>query len=348
MMRLDLRPTTLAVLVVLALSGCSAGGGPSATMPSGTPAGGGAVVRGSDLASALDQVLDIRDGYVFYADWSMLGRQKTASFAGGLVDFDDQMQRDLGIRSTDARWELAVQRLHGPPVEVLSYDLHTDLSGLAAKLTRLGYRAEGSILTGPTGQVSQEHMWMIPLRNIGIDPGRHLLFGSSDAAAVRSLVAVPSHPLGRAESVVPLLAQVAARQGRTATAAIAVGSAACVPLNRIIDKGNATPTQLAAVRQYFRGTFTPPQAEITAMAGPTDTTALAALTFPDQRSAQANQAARSAAFQTFSRIAGDANEVRATGSAVTGRVLSFDLTAKQPEAVRQRVMGSTLGVDLCP
>jgi hypothetical protein len=66
------------------------------------------------------------------------------------------------------------------------------------------------------------------------------------------------------------------------------------------------------------------------------------------RSAQANQAARSAASQTLSGIARDANEVRATRSAVTGRVLSFDLTSKQPRAVVQRVMDSTLGVDLCP
>lgn len=304
------------------------------------------MVGSSDLASALDLVPDIRDGHVFYADWSMLGNQDAASFAGGLVDFDDQMQRDLGIRSTDARWELDVQQVDRPPVKVLSYDARTDLSGLAAKLTRLGYHADGSILTGPMGHGSQEHMWMIPLRTIGIDPGRHLLVGSSDEAAVRSMVAVPSHPLGRAESVVPLLAQVAARQDRTATAAIAVGSAACVPLTTIIR--NATPAMLAAVRQRFRGTFTPPQAEITAIGGPTDTTALNALTFPDHRTAQANQAARSAAAQTLSGIAGDANEVRATGSAVTGRVLSFDLTGKQPGTFRQRIMGSTLGVDLCP
>jgi hypothetical protein len=185
-----------------------------------------------------------------------------------------------------------------------------------------------------------------PLHTIGIDPARHLLVGSSDPAAVRSLMAVPSHPLGRAESVVPLLTQVAAGQNRTATAAIAVGSAACVPLTSIIR--NATPAALAAVRQRFRGTFTRPQAEITAIAGPTDTTALNALTFPDHRTAQANQAARSAAAETLSGIAGDANEVRVTGTAVTGRVLSFDLTAKQPGTVRQRVMGSTLGVDLCP
>jgi hypothetical protein len=338
----------VAVLVLLALSGCSAGGSPSGTTPARTPAKDGTVVRGSDLASALDHVPDIRDGSVFYTDWSMLGHQNTTSFAGGLVAFDDQMQRDLGIRSTDARWELNVQPVHRPPVEVLGYDRGTDLSGLAAKLTRFGYRA-GPILTGPIDQVSQEHMWMIQLRTVRIDTERHLLVGSSDAAAVRSLVAVPSHPLSRAKSMVPLLAQVAARQGKTATAAIAVGSMACVPLNNIVGKGNANPTVLAAVRQHFPGTFTPPQAEITAMAGPTDTTALAALTFPDHRTAQANLEARSAAAQRLSAIAfGAANEVRATGSEVTGRVLSFDLTAKQPQAFPQRVRSGTLGVDLCP
>ncbi|GIH16731.1 hypothetical protein [Rugosimonospora africana] len=341
---MDFRRTTLAAVVVLALSGCSVSGRPSASTPS---EGGGTAAHGSALSSALDQVPDIGDGSVFYADWSMLGDQNTTSFAGGLVAVDDQMQRDLGIRSRDARWELDVQRVHLPPVEVLSYDVRTDLSGLATKLTRLSYRADGSILIGPTGQVSQEHTWMFPLRAIGIDRKRHLLVGSSDAVAVRSLMAVPSHPLGHAESVVPLLAQVAARQDRTATAAIAVGSAACMPLTSMIGK-SVNPEQLAAVRRQFPGTFTPPQAEITAIAGPTDTTALDALTFPDHRSAQANQAARSAASQTLSGIEGDANEVRATGTAVTGRVLSFDLTANQPQAVVQRVMGSKLGVDLCP
>jgi hypothetical protein len=85
------------------------------------------------------------------------------------------------------------------------------------------------------------------------------------------------------------------------------------------------------------------------MAGPTETSALDALTFPDHRTAQANQAARSAASQELNGIAfGDANEVRATGSAVTGRVLSFDLNARQPRSLVQRVQDSTLGVDLCP
>lgn len=304
------------------------------------------MVGGSDLAAALDQVPDIGDGSVFFTDWSMLGHQNTTSFAGALVSFDDQMQRDLGIRSTGARWELDLQRLRRPPVQVLSYDVRTDLSGLAAKLTRLGYRAHGSILTGP---MSQEHPWTIPLRTIGIDPGRHLLVGSSDPTAVRPLLAVPPHPLGHAEPVVPLLAYLAARQAHTATAAIAVGSAACVPLTAIIGRGNANPTVLAAVRRHFPGTFTPPQAEITALATATDTTALEALTFPDHHTAQANQAGRSAASQTLSGIAfGDTNQVRATGSAVTGRVLSFDLTAKQPNAVPHRVISSTLGVDLCP
>jgi hypothetical protein len=341
-MRSRLRRTTLAVVVALALTGCSNSGSAA------TPSERSTWVRGSDLATALDDVPDVGDGYVFYTDWSMLGHQDSPSFASALVDFDDQLRRDLGIRSTDARWELDIQPVHRPPVRVLSYDTGTDLSGLTANLTRLGYRADASILTGPTGQVSQEHLWMIALRTIAIDPTRHLLVGSPDATAVRSLMAAPSHPLGHVESVVPLLAQVTAGQGRTATAAIAVGSAACVPLASIVGR-HATPALLAAVRQRFPGTFSPPQAEITAMAGPTETTALDALTFPDHRTAQANQAARSAASQELSAIAfGDANEVWATGSAVTGRVLSFDLTAKQPRAFLQRVQSSTLGVDLCP
>src|SRR4051794_24423107 len=109
MMRFDLRRRAPAALAVLALSGCSASGGPSAT-----PREGGTAVAGSNLASALDQVPDIRDGSVFFADWSILGHQNTTAFARGLVSFDDQMQRDLGIRATDARWELQVQRVRRP------------------------------------------------------------------------------------------------------------------------------------------------------------------------------------------------------------------------------------------
>lgn len=339
-MRLDLRPATLAVLVVLALTGCSAGGS-AATVPSGTARA--AAARGSELASALDQVPDIRDGYVFYTDWSMLGDRNLTSAFSGLSNFAGQMKRDLGVSASDARWELQVQRVQRPPVEVLSYD---DLSGLAAKLTRLGYHADGSILTAPQGQVSQKHPWMIPLRAIGIVPARHLLIGGWDAAAVRSLMTGPSHPLGRATSVAPLLAQATARQGRTVTAAIAVGSTACMPLTSIVR--NAAPNQLAAVRHSLRGTFTPPQAQITAIAEPTGATALTALTFPDQRTAQANQPARTAAAATLSGLTGDAKEVRATGSTVTGRVLTVDLATTQPGAIRHRVMAGTLGVDLCP
>jgi hypothetical protein len=156
MMRLDLRTMTLAVPVLLAPSGCSGTGGSSAATPPDSPHRGGTVVGSSELASALDLVPDILDGYVFYADWSMVGDQDAASFAGGPVDFDDHMQRDLGIRSTDAQWELDVHQVHRPPVKVLRYDPRTDLSGLAAKLTRFGYHADGSILTGPTGRGSPE------------------------------------------------------------------------------------------------------------------------------------------------------------------------------------------------
>lgn len=58
-----------------------------------------------------------------------------------------------------------------------------------------------------------------------------------------------------------------------------------------------TPEELAALRRFFHGTFTPPQAEITA---------------------------------------------------VTGRVLSFDMTATQPCDFPDLVDYNGLGVDICP
>jgi hypothetical protein len=346
-MRSGLARAALAVLVALALGGCSTDGGTSAARAGTSPAGG-AAMRGSGLATALRQVPDMPAGIVLYTDWSTQGHRTASSFAGGLVNVDAQMHRDLGIRSTDARWELDVDPVGGSPVEVLGFDSGTDLSRVVATLARLGYRADGPVLTGPAGRASGEHAWMFPLRTVGVDLRRHLLVGGADAAAVRPLMTVPAHPVGRAGPVVPLLARIAARQRRTGTAEIVVGSAACVSLTRLIGRANTSPAQLAAVRRQFPGTFTPPQAEIVAVAGPTDTTAVAALTFPDRRTARANEKARTAASRTLGGIAGDENEVRVAGSAVAGRVLGFDLAATRPQAVVQRAKAGTLGIDLCP
>jgi hypothetical protein len=111
-MRLDTRALTLAVLVVLALSGCSAHRGAS----SGT-----ATKDGSVLAAALDLVPEVSDGRVYYADWSLLDHQPATSFAGALTPYDDQLQRDLGISSVDASWELDWQRVDKPGAQLFSY-----------------------------------------------------------------------------------------------------------------------------------------------------------------------------------------------------------------------------------
>jgi hypothetical protein len=101
---------------------------------------------------------------------------------------------------------------------------------------------------------------------------------------------------------------------------------------------------LAALRRQFKGTFTRPQAEITAIGDSAGTTALDALTFPDQAAARANQAGRSAAVKVFN--VNDPNGIRVTDSTVTGRVLSFTLAAGQPHGIEQRVLYNTLGVDV--
>lgn len=333
----------LGILIVTAtLTGCSSSNGPS---DSTTP------TRTSSLASALDLVPDMPDGYALFTDWSMAGHgdhpdPKTALFAKQLLTVDDALQQDLGIRSTNADWELDVWQPGRPATVVLRYEAHTDLAGLPGKLTRSGYHADGSIFTGSP---EPARMWTVPLRNIGIDPGRHLLIGGSDASAVRSLLAGSAHSLGHADAVTPLLALASIRLERIGTAAIVVGPSACVALADLIGKGRATPAMLAAVRERFTGTFTPPQAKITALADPTSTTELAALTFPDHDTAQANQAGRSAAAQMGSAMVyGNQDEIRATGSTVTGRVLSFNLTAKQPQDFPHQVMANGLGVDICP
>jgi len=330
------------------LIGCSSGGtsstGRSAT---GGKAVGQAVIHSSGLASALDLIPDIHDGNVMYTDWSMLGHQDrndadTASFGGAFLAVDTLLQRDLGIRSTDAQWELDVERPGRLPLMVLGFGPHPDLSGLAGKLTSLGFRAERSLFTGSP---DPKGLWA---SSIGIDPRRHVLAWSADATAVRSVLTAPARPLGRASEMIPLLTLAAARLGRIATAAIAVGPAACVKLTELVGR-MATPAELAAVRKFFHGTFTPPQAEVTALAGPADTTALDALSFPDQRTAQVNRASRSAASKVTSGIIlGGSTGIRVTGTAVTGRVLSFDMTAMQPHDFPDLVDYDGLGVDVCP
>ena len=342
----------LAVAVGSTSIGCASGG----IFSTGTAATGGertgqVAIRGSALVSALDLIPDIHDGSVMYTDWSMLGHRdrndpNTASFAGSLVATETllQQQRALGIRSADVQWELDVRWPGGAPLIVLGFAPRTDLSGLAGKLTRFGFHADGSsIFTG-----SRATLRLYDLFNIGIDARRHLLAESGDVARLRSVFAAPPRPLARASGVVPLLALAAARLGRIATAAIAVGPAACVKLTGLLGP-KATRAQLAHVRQLFRGTFTPPQAEITALAGPADTTAVDALTFPDQRTAEANRAGRLAASKVTTEMRlGSSAQVTVTSTAVTGRVLSFDMTAVQPHDFPELVDYNDLGVDICP
>jgi hypothetical protein len=333
-------------------TGCSSGD----TFSTGTSAAGGegtgqAAIRGSALASALDLIPDMHDGNVMYTDWSMLGHREqndpnTASFAGSLVATDTLLQqpRALGIKSTDVQWELDVSWPSGAPLIVLGFAPRTDLSGLAGKLTRRGFHADGSSLF--TG--SRATLRLYDLLNMGIDARRHLLAESGDVTRLRSVLTAPARPLASASEIVPLLALAAARLGRIATAAIAVGPAACVKLTGLLGL-RATRAQLARVRQFFHGTFTPPQAEITALAGPADTTALDALTFPDQRTAKANRAGRSAASKVTTEMRfGGPTPVTVTRTAVTGRVLSFDMTAKQPHDFPELVDYNDLGVDICP
>lgn len=332
--------------------GCSSGG----AFSTGTSAAGGggagrAAVRDSALTSALDLIPDMRDGNVMYTDWSMLGHRgqndsNTALFAGSLVATGTllQQQRGLGIRSTDLQWELDVLWPSGAPLIVFGFAPSTDLSGMAGKLASFGFHAHGSSLfTGSLATLRQ-----YGLSNIGIDARRHVLAASGDLTRLRSVLTAPARPLATAGAIVPLLALTAARLGRIATAAIAVGPAACVKLGGVLGP-KATRAQLAHLRQFFHGTFTAPQAEITALADPAGTTALDALTFPDQRQAEANRAGRSAASKVTTEMRfGGSTPVRVTGTAVTGRVLSFDMTAMQPHDFPELVDYNDLGVDICP
>jgi hypothetical protein len=347
-----LAAAVLTLAVASAIIGCSSGGTFSAvTSATGGDGAGQAAIRDSGLASALDLIPDMHDGSVMYTDWSTLGHRdqddpNTASFAGSLAGSDGllQQQRALGIKPADVQWELDVLWPSGAPLIVLGFAPRTDLTGLAVNLTRHGFHADGSSLF--TGSLATEAQYGLP--DIGIDARRHLLVESGNVTRLRSALTAPARPLANAGEIVPLLALAAARLDRIATAAIAVGPAACVTMPRLLGL-HATPAMLARARQFFHGTFTAPQAEITALAGPAGTTALDALTFPDQRTAEANRAGRLAASKVATEMRfGGSTPVTVTGTAVTGRVLSFDMTATQPHDFLELVDYNGLGVDVCP
>lgn len=340
--------TTLAVASTLI--GCSSGN-TSSTGTSGADgqAVGQAVNDDSVLASALDLIPDTHNASVMFTDWSMLGHRgssapNTASFAGALLGTDSQLERNLGLRSTDAQWELDVDPPGRAPLIVLGFGPHTDLSGVGNKLTHLGFHADGSLFTG---SADTERLLAYRLWNVGIDANRHILAESADTTAIKSVLTAPAQSLGADSEITPLLTLASAKLSHVATAAFAVGPEACVQLVRLIRL--PTPAELAAVRKQFHGTFTPPQAEMTALAGPASTTALDALTFPDQPTAQANQVGRSAASKVISgMMLGGATDLTVTSTAVTGRVLSFNMTATQPNDFPQLVDSNGLGVDVCP
>src|SRR5215469_692651 len=340
-----------ALAVAATLNGCAWNRG----LSDGTPPGGSggvvnlAPVPGSALASALSLVPDMPNATVMFTDWSMLGHHggtnpDTFPLASQLLYEDDQLQKDVGIRSTSADWEIDMWQPRHSPTIVLHFNQHTELAGLTGRLTRFGYHANGSIFTGP---FDKQRLWTYGLHNIGIAADGQLFVGGPDATMVRSVLAASGDPLGslgHAASVTPLLAMAALKVGHVATASVVVGSGACVTLEELL-RGRGSPMMLANLRKQFKGTFTHPQAEITAIGDPAGTTALDAQTFPDQAAARANQAGRSAAVKVFNL--GDPNEIRVAGSSVTGRVLSFTLTAGKPHGIEHRVLYNTLGVDVC-
>jgi hypothetical protein len=335
-----------AATTVVSLAGCASRSTAPGKAPAQTTMQGH--IGGTGLAAALNLVPDIPDGYVFYTDWSAFGHRyrpgsSTANLSGFLARNDALIHRDLGIRSTDAVWELDVDQQGKPPLVVLRFGSRTDLTDLPGKLRRFGYHGHGPVLTG---NPDQRRMWTFSLPSVGIDLRRHLLVGGRDVPAIRAVLAAPASPLGHAPAVIPLVALASARLRHIASASVLVGRTACLSVAEMLGL-HATPAQIQVLRKRLRGTFTRPQAEITALRGPAGKIALDALTFPSARAAQANRAGRSAAQENFSGM-GNPKVVRLTSSAVTGRVLSFDLSTQQPGAVSQEVLDRALGLDVCP
>lgn len=335
----------ISVAALAALASCSSsGGGQAATPPS--PSVRPAPATG--LESAFDLVPDISSGYAQYTNWSMLGHPAAGdpgvvSFASTLRSDDPQLQQDLGIRSTAADWEVDVSRPRTPAMVVLHFS--SSLAGVADRLPQFGYHRSGTLLTG---RPDSTHMWTYAFKNVGIDLRRHLLVAGLDATLIRTVLAGPSRPLGHNDALEPLLTSAQAKLGDVATAATAVGTSACLPLANAVGH-NVTPAALATIRKRLPGTFTHPQAELTALAHPTDTTAIDALAFPSESLAKANQPSRTGSIRLFSGLDdGNPGEIQVAASSVSGRILTFDLTAQQPRNFMTGVEYGTLGSNICP
>jgi hypothetical protein len=331
-MRFPLRFRVVAVLVAATMSAATAACSPDDKVPD------------NPLATALSAVSTMVSGRVSFTDWSLLGGKDSTNvaFAGQLVSSDDQLQEDLGFRSTDAQWELDVVY---PRASIVMLHFDTGLVVVQDKLRRLGYHQDGKIFTH---SADPSRIWTLTLGAVGVDVDKHLLVGGNEPVLVKDALGTPGDTFAQNFMVKPLLNLATKKLAHIATASVGIGTYACVPLTALVGK-TATPAMLATVRNQLKGTFTDPDAEITAMAGATDTTALDAMSFTNEQTAKNNQAGRTAAAQLVNAMqTGGAGMYQATNGTVTGPVLSFDLTAQRPGEFAQRINNGGLGVDVCP
>jgi hypothetical protein len=290
---------------------------------------------------------------VLFTGWAAFGHRGSAdgpAFAGNLVAYDQQIATDLGFHSADALWEADVIRPDAAPATVLDFGAGTDLDAVAARLATFGYArtsiAGHDVLTGKSlsAGAGTEHAWQMSMHVVAIDPKRHVLVAGFAAATVNGIFtdgpSLASRPDVRA----------VAQQAGPAVGAyvVAVGEQACQPITAVL--GHATPQIGALLRQRVAalGTFSPFTAEAVAVPSPSADTGRAALAFPDERAAKANAEGRAAAPAMISQmVTGRANAIRATGTNVTGAVLTLALHTSSPRVLPQAVQTRALGLDLC-
>ncbi|HEY3088815.1 MAG TPA: hypothetical protein VGJ59_12205 [Jatrophihabitantaceae bacterium] len=178
---------------------------------------------------------------------------------------------------------------------------------------------------------------------VAIDPKRPVLVAGFAAATVNGIFTDGPSLASR-----PDLRAVAEQAGPAVGAYVAVGEQARLPITAVL--GHATPQIGALLRQRVAalGTFSPFTAEAVAVPSPSADTGRAALAFPDERAAKANAEGRAAAPAMISQmVTGRANAIRATGTNVTGAVLTLALHTSSPRVLPQAVQTRALGLDLC-
>jgi hypothetical protein len=304
-------------------------------------------VHESPLEQALGYAPKDAERYGF-TDWSMLaGSAGSSGSSGGdatttsaLVDLGSTLQASYGFGTGDLSWELLVgspdSRTAGQ-VDLLRFPDGYDVGGLAGTLRGLGYTAPpdpGGVWDGSAAEAASASPI---LSAIALDPGRHLMLLSDDAAYLSGVV----DQLGSSPDLPDGVAQAADAVGSPVSAQVFSGSYLCGALSL----GHSDPTTEAQGHQLIAqaGKLNPVLGF--ALAEQTDRTVTVAMTFADhgQASTNADTRAKLAVGPAIGQSEGGFGEMFSLGRvAADGSVVTMRLTPVEDELYADLLSGGPI------